>query len=217
MTEIHSNPDPGHRGLVNAGAVGAFDYSSLSPETANALRKKSKDIRYEVGLAAKGIVLIGRDLKSVKDILEHGQFVLWVQQECNFSVRSAQKFLRAAAFVDGKSASAALLTPGNVYRLSAKNAPPEVVNAVIERAAAGEISEAEIAEMFREYDEQKRGAARKGSETDECVKNVQEILKRFGPEGAAFLLGIRKDLAATLALLEREISSSAGSDVRGTA
>jgi hypothetical protein len=110
------------------------------------------------------------------------------------------------------------LSLATFYRLSAKNAPPEVVNAVINRAAGGEISEADVARIFGEYNNLKRRAARKEREAKECVKaNVQEILRRFGPDGAAFLLGIRKDLAATLSLLEREISTSAGPDQGGTA
>jgi DUF3102 family protein len=222
MTEIHSNPDhhPADRGIEKYNAEGAcaFDYGSLSPEIAKALREKTDRIRQSVKHMNTSIVWIGRDLLAVKQMLEHGQFVHWVAKECGFGIRTAQNYKRAAEFLEGKSATVALLPPATLYRLSAKNVPPEVVDAVINRAAGGEISEADVVRIFGEYNNLKRGAARKEREAKECVKaNVQEILKRFGPDGAAFLLGIRKDLFATLSLLEREISTSAAPDQGGTA
>jgi Protein of unknown function (DUF3102) len=222
MTDVCSNPDhhPAHRGIQKYKAEGAraFDYGSLSPEMAEALREKTDRIRHQVKAAATAIVWIGRDLTAVKQMLEHGQFVRWVDSECGFSIRTAQNYMRAAEFLEGKSASVALLPPATLYRLSAKNAPPEVVNAVMNLAARGEISEADVTQIFAEYNNLKRRAARKECEGKECVKaNVREILKRFGADGAAYLLEIRKDLLATLSLLEREISNSAGSDQGGTA
>ena len=221
MTDVCSNPDhPAHRGIEKYNAEGAcaFDYGALSPKIAEALREHTARIRHQVKATTTAIVWIGRDLMAVKQMLGHGQFVRWVESECGFSARTAQNYLRAAEFLEGKSATVALLSPATLYRLSAKNAPPEVVDAVINRAADGEISEADVARIFGEYNNLKRRATRKEREAKECVKaNVQEILRRFGPDGAAFLLGIRKDLFATLSLLEREISTSAGPDQGGTA
>jgi hypothetical protein len=214
MTEIHSNPD--HRAIVKHNA-GSFDYGSLSPEIAEAVRDKTDSIRHQLKAAKTAVVWIGRDLTAVKQRLEHGQFVHWVEEECGFSVRTAQNYMRVAEFFDGKSATLALLTPGTLYRLSAKNAPPELVNKVIARAAGGEnVPEAEVARMFGEHNNLKRQARRTERET-KVKANVQEILTRFGPDGATFLLKIRKDFLATLSLLEREISGSAGPDQGGTA
>jgi hypothetical protein len=221
MTDVYSNPDHcrSQRGLekYNAEVARGFDYGSLPPEIADALREQTARIRHQVKATATAIVWIGRDLTAVKQMLGHGQFVRWVESECGFSGRSAQNYMRTAEFLEGKSATIALLPLATLYRLSAKNAPPEVVAAVIDRAARGEISEADVIRIFAEYNNLKR-AARKDREAKECVKaNVEEILKRFGPDGAAFLLRIRKDLFATLSLLEREISTSAAPDRGGTA
>ncbi len=221
MTEIHSNPDhyPSRRAVekYDAEGGGSFDYEALSPGIAQALREKSGRIRHQLKVTATAIVWIGRDLLAVKQMLEHGQFVDWVAKECGLSIRTCQNYTRTAEFLEGKSATVALLPPATLYRLSAKNAPPEVVTAVTDRAAQGEISEADVAQIFAEYNNRKR-AARKDREAKECVKaNVEEILKRFGPDGAVFLLRIRKDLLATLSLLEKEISTSAAPDHGGTA
>ena len=220
MNDVYSNPDhyPSERGLqkYDAEVIRGFDYGSLSPEVAEALREKTDRIRHQVKATATAIVWIGRDLTAVKQMLGHGQFVRWVESECGFSARTAQNYMRVAEFLEGKSATVALLPPATLYRLSAKNAPPEVVAAVTERAAAGKISEADVAQIFAEYNNRKRAATKERAK--ECVKaNVEEILKRFGPDGAAFLLGIRRDLLATLSLLEKEINTSAAPDQGGTA
>jgi hypothetical protein len=141
MTEIHSNPDhhPANRGIekYNAEGAGAFDYGALSPGIAEALREKSGRIRHQVKVTATAIVWIGRDLLAAKQMLEHGQFVDWVAKECGFSIRTAQNYTRTAEFLGGKSATVALLPLAMLYRLSGKNAPPEVVAAVLDRPPLG--------------------------------------------------------------------------------
>jgi hypothetical protein len=114
MTDVYSNPDnPSRCGVekYSAEAVGDFDYGSLSPEIADALREHTARIRHQVKATTTAIVWIGRDLLAVKQMLEHGQFVQWVEKECGFSIRTAQNYMRVAEFFEGKSATVALLSP----------------------------------------------------------------------------------------------------------
>src|SRR5262249_5202495 len=95
------------------------------------------------------VIEIGRELISIKGQLEHGQFTEWVEIECGFSLRSAENYMRAAAFAVGKSETVSLLRPATAYRLAAKSAPPEVVSAVIRSIEAGHIpTDGEIDVLF---------------------------------------------------------------------
>jgi hypothetical protein len=107
-----------------------------------------------------------------------------------------------------------------VYRLSAKSAPPEVVNDVLARAASGErVSDAEGNRMFREFKNRNRketqSKGRRGQAKNEIARaNAQAIMKRFARDGAVFLLGIRDDIRETLTFLEQELGVSAGPNQR---
>jgi hypothetical protein len=116
----------------------AFDYASLSPQTAAFLRNRATRIRQGVKSTMEAICDIGVQLCGAKRMLGHGQFVQWLESECGFSPRSAQNYMRASEFAADKYATVALLPPAALYRLSAKNTPPEVVSEVLARAANGE-------------------------------------------------------------------------------
>jgi hypothetical protein len=124
-------------------------YGELAPEKAEALRKQAARIRDRIRTTTAAIIAIGDDLRAVKDDLEHGQFCRWVEHACGFGLRSAQNYMAAAKFAEGKSATVAHFAPATVYKLAAKNAPAEVVNEVISRAEVGEIMpDSRVTEMI---------------------------------------------------------------------
>lgn len=45
---------------------------------------------------AEDIVEIGRDLKEVKEKLDHGQFLPWIESEFGMSQQTASNFMRVA-------------------------------------------------------------------------------------------------------------------------
>jgi SOS response regulatory protein OraA/RecX len=117
----------------------SFNYNALPAATAASLRKQAARIREGVKATTAAIIEVGRGLIAAKQDLEHNQFCEWVEKECVFSVRSAQNYMRAAEFAEGKNATVALLQPATFYKLAAKSAPPEIVQEVIDRAAKGEV------------------------------------------------------------------------------
>jgi hypothetical protein len=134
-----------------------FNYDTLPAATAASLRKQAARIREGVKATTAAIIEVGRDLIAAKQDLEHSQFCEWVEAECVFSVRSAQNYMRAAEFAEGKNATIAFLQPATVYKLSAKSAPPEVVQEVIDRAAKGKvISDRDVIAALNEAKFQKR-------------------------------------------------------------
>ena len=106
------------------------------------------------------------------------------------------------------------MPPAVLYRISAKGTPVEIVNEVIARAVSGEIvGVAEVIRTFRES-ENLEGRSRRASLKDQraaemAKENAREIIKRFGRDGAAFILGI-EEIGATLSCLNQELGNTGG-------
>jgi hypothetical protein len=83
------------------------------------------------------VIEIGRELLSIKDQLGHGRFGEWVEAECGFTQRSAENYIKAARFAEGKNETVSDLPPALVYHLASKSAPPEIVDDVIARLEKG--------------------------------------------------------------------------------
>jgi hypothetical protein len=110
---------------------------------------------------AAAIIEAGRELLTVKEMLDHGEFGSWIQAQCGISISTAENYMNAARFSEGKIASVAILPPTTVYRLAAKNARPEIVADVLERAAHGEIvPENRIRKLLGDARQQKRGPSK---------------------------------------------------------
>ena len=144
--------------------------------------------------------------------------------ECGFGTRSAQKYMRVAKFVDDKCAFGALLAPASLYLVSAKNAPPEIVNEVVARAANGTmISDADVVRMFKEFNHLKRqtanltkakreqadqpASAREQDKEKIAKSNALVLARKLGRENSVFLLGKREHIVETLAYLQQEIAN----------
>jgi hypothetical protein len=141
----------------------SFDYGGVPAVTGAALRAQASRIRKLVKTTMAAIIQVGTDLMAVQKTLDRGgQFRDWIESECGFSIRTAENYIRAAKFAEGKSATVAFLNPATVYRLSAKSAPTEIVNAVIQRVEKGEVvSDREVCTALEEARIQKREAERK--------------------------------------------------------
>ena len=124
-------------------------YADLPSDQRKTLKQLAAKIRQHATTTTKAILEIGTSLIEVKGQLSHGAFAEWVAVECGFSMRSAQNYIRAATFVDGKSATVALLAPAAIYRLSAKNASPAIVADVLKRIEAGHVpTDLEVTALF---------------------------------------------------------------------
>jgi hypothetical protein len=143
-----------------------FDYNVLAPATQSDLRDCADRLRKLLIKSIADMVAVGNDLLAIKAQLDHGQFIPWVEKEIGISGRSAQDYMRLA-IGHGKSATIALFPPSTARMLTAKFAPPEIVEQVIARADAGNIvSHTELKELFSEDHRQKKTAER------DAVKNA---------------------------------------------
>jgi hypothetical protein len=123
---------------ARGGMVVTFDYSKIEDETvARELREAVSEIR---DIHRSAIADVGNHLIRAKGHLPHGGFSQWAEVELNMTLRTAENYMNAARFLEGKPKSVSLLPPTTVYKLAslaALQAPPAVVKEVLDAAASG--------------------------------------------------------------------------------
>jgi hypothetical protein len=118
----------------------AFDYSVLDADLASNLRRQARRIRTRIGKATQDLIDIGRDLVAAKKhLLDHGDFIKWVEAEVGIARRTAQAYMAIAKLADDKGEAIALFPPTTVHRLASKSAPPEIVSEVVAKAQSGDV------------------------------------------------------------------------------
>jgi hypothetical protein len=147
-----------------------FDYSAIPADKVTALRAQASHIRGFVKTHTAAVIEAGLDLIAVKQTLP-GQFGQWVTAECGFSLATAENFMRAAKFAEGRIATVTILMPATVYKLARKSTPIEIVNAVMDRAMQGEVvPERDVKDALEEVRHQRREA--------EAKKNRKQVRAR---------------------------------------
>jgi hypothetical protein len=127
IISLVASPEPG------------FDYETLSPDVADAARAARDRIKAKFRSA---LYEIGRDLIDMKAKLGHGHFGRWVAAELDFSLRTAEIYMKASKFLEGKSESGAIL-PFPSKAIYALAAPPEIAQQVLAEADAGNLISAD--------------------------------------------------------------------------
>jgi hypothetical protein len=160
---------------------GTFDYSVLDVDIASNLREQANRIRTRIGKATQDLIDIGHDLLAAKEhLLDHGEFIKWVESEVGIARRTAQAYMAMAKLADDKGAAIALLPPTTVHRLAAKSAPPEVVSEVIAKARSGDVlPDRTVFEMISDAKFQKKQTEQQNrlrgieQSNDNCELHVQ--------------------------------------------
>jgi hypothetical protein len=119
-------------------SAASFDYSTVPAATATALRAQALRINGFVKTHTTAVIEAGLDLIAVKQHLRRGQFGHWVASECGFSIATAENFMRAAKFAEGRIAIITIFLPTTLYKLAAKSTPSEIADAFVRRAEQGE-------------------------------------------------------------------------------
>jgi hypothetical protein len=160
----------------------AFDYSAIDADLACNLRRQANRIRTRIGKATQDLIDIGRDLLAAKrHLIDHGDFIKWVESEVGIAPRTAQAYMAIAKLADDKGAAIGLLPPTTVHRLASKSAPPEVVNEVIAKAQSGDVlPDRMVSEMILEAKFQRKNATRRdgnGAQHQSKLSNIDSEVK----------------------------------------
>jgi hypothetical protein len=155
----------------------SFDYETLTPDLADAARAARDRIKAIKAKIHSALYEIGRDLIDMKSRLGHGNFSLWVAAELNFSLRTAENYIRAANFIADKNETVALFSPKAIYALAAPSAPREIVEQVLAEADAGNLISAD--EIRQRLLNASAGAGRKPEvgKSAEPLKKVRDSAK----------------------------------------
>ncbi len=152
-----------------------FDYSAFDAETASNLRAQANRIRKRIGKATQDLIDIGRDLLAAKKyLLDHGEFIKWVESEVGIVRRTAQAYMAIAKLADEKGAAIALLPPTTAHRLAAKSTPSEVVSEVVAKALSGDVlPDRRVSEMILEAKSQNRRTEHLEGNASQRVRQYQ--------------------------------------------
>jgi hypothetical protein len=126
-----------------------FDYTKIAPDLVDEARATAERIRMR-SLKMQGLYIeTGRDLIRIKAKLPHGDFGAWIEAEFQWTEKTAQNYMNAATFLEGKSETVSLLPPAIVYALAAPSAPAEVVTKLVAAVDAGaRITASEVREKL---------------------------------------------------------------------
>lgn len=129
-----------------------FDYNSIAAaEVRDELKRLAERART---LYRRTAVELGTILIAAKKLVPYGTFETWAGMELSIEERSAQRYMRVAAFCYGKPVTLSLLPLSVLYRLTAPSAPPavvEIAQAVVRAAEAGTpLADAEIKDRLAE-------------------------------------------------------------------
>jgi hypothetical protein len=112
---------------------GGFDYGQLEADVAAQVRTAADRVRR---LIRASIIDVGHELLAIKDRLSHGQFVAWVEHECQFKIRAAQRAMRAAEMVE-KNDKLSYLPLDGLVALASRSASEPIVAEIIEQIETG--------------------------------------------------------------------------------
>ena len=136
----------------------AFDYASLDQTTAEFLLQETKEIKTLMKRTVEGIIETGERLHRVKQRLQHGEFMTWVENEIKCHYSTALHFMRVwETFGEQKEQIADIgINVSVLYLLSAPSMPEELRTKIVKMAKAGNpVSFTEAKRLKKEYTERK--------------------------------------------------------------
>jgi len=109
----------------------------MSGEDRRNLQAAAARVKVLAKTVVSNILEIGRELLAAKTKLGHRHFGPWLKFE-GLNERSAQRYMQAAQWAEGKSDTVSVLEPTAVYMLSSPSTPEWVSEEVFRRIAGGE-------------------------------------------------------------------------------
>ena len=103
------------KNIVAVEQMGLFDYGALDASTCEFVQDRTERIKTLVKRSGQDIIDIGQSLIEVKERLDHGQFLAWLEAEFHWSERTARNLMavaerfKSAKFADLEIAPSALM------------------------------------------------------------------------------------------------------------
>jgi len=143
-----------------------FDYSQVDAAHRERVQLATSDIKRRLKRTAQDIVETGRQFCEVKELLSHGQFTEWLEQEFEFTPRLARQWMAVAERFGDKTEKFSVLPHTALYLLAAPSTDESVVEEVGRRLEAGErVKVADVQELVQEW---------RQIDMEEMIATVQE-------------------------------------------
>ena len=142
------------RSFIGDSGLSAFNYASLDRPTAEFLLQETKEIKTLMKRTVEGIIETGERLHRVKQRLQHGEFMTWLENEIKCHYSTALHFMRVwETFGEQKEQIADVgINVSVLYLLSAPSMPEQLRTEIVEMAKAGNpVSFAEAKRLKKEY------------------------------------------------------------------
>jgi hypothetical protein len=169
------------------------------------------------GLIRASVIEVGRELLAIKRQLKHGQFVAWVEHDCQLSIRAAQRAMRAAEMVE-KNDKLSYLPPDGLLALASRSASKPIVAEIIAQIETGAQPTASdikrrIAEAVREAMAGRLGQAqgREEPSPEEKLTVLLDAWKRAGREVRGTFLDKIGAILATAVQIEKPAQQTTAS------
>lgn len=133
--------------------------------------------------ALSGAIEIGRRLTEAKELLPHGEWGKWLQEEVSFSQRTANNFMRLAAEYGDAQVSLFGANPQALADLPYTKAlqllavPEEEREAFAEEHNVADLSSRELEKLIRERDAAQEETAQAEAARDETAKRLAAALE----------------------------------------
>lgn len=118
--------------------VPRYDYSGLEQEKAEEIKTHTFAIRACMHRTVKELIEIGEHLTRVKELLPHGAFGKWLDEEFSMCQQTARRFMNVyerfgqiQQFVEFENPLHSLAKPSVIYELAAPSFPQEVLASLI--------------------------------------------------------------------------------------
>lgn len=137
--------------MVAAEVVAGFDYSGLDSETRIVVQQRCAEVRSLIKRSGADILEIGQKLIEVRDRLKHGKWGVWLQAEFEWSIDTAENYMRVARqfpeIPNGSDFHAKAL-----YLLASPNTPAAARQEAIALAESGQtVSHATAIALVQEH------------------------------------------------------------------
>ena len=157
----------------------SFSYDELDNETRFLVGQRTSEIKNLIHRSAQDVFDIGQKLIEVKEKLDHGRFLIWLNTEFNWSKSAARQFMQVARqfkrgnFTDLNIAASAL------YLLASNTTSVAARQEALERAAQGEIiNRSEAKSIIAQHKEiGKRSLLSKQITVDVPAETIKEGLR----------------------------------------
>lgn len=121
-----------------------FTYLSISSSNLKLLHSHTGGIRALVQRSGKDIIRIGEKLTEVKSLLEHGEFLEWLDKEFSWKKRTAQNFMQVSDKFKNANFAHLDIGPSALYLLSSPSTPGSVVKKFVNKAKDKPVTHKEV-------------------------------------------------------------------------